>query len=145
MSTHVGNPCLWEAFQPHMIADKARAELAGINFDTLVGTGFSGALVVPSLARELNRNFLLLRKPGDSHHHGSEPAEGDLGERWLFVDDGIQTGATLARVRAVVPQIARRYGQRTEFAGAYIYGHDRGTPSFIAPDHWLMDELSLAA
>lgn len=70
-----------------------RGAEAGLNYDTLVGTGMSGALVVPSLARALEVDFLIVRKQEDDSHHSGR-LMGTLGERWVFVDDFTSTGGT---------------------------------------------------
>jgi hypothetical protein len=128
----IGEPCLDGCLaSPGTMAVQARDVLAGVSYDTMAGTGMSGALVIPMLARELDSRWLILRKPGDSHHHGSSPGQGSLGNRWLFVDDGIKTGATVRRVYDQVTRIAAQRGHPTEFAGAYLYGdHDHfGRPA----------------
>jgi adenine/guanine phosphoribosyltransferase-like PRPP-binding protein len=126
---HVGDRCLTGTeVSPLTMAEQARKHLSGVYYDTIVGTGMSGALVVPVLARELDCNWLILRKPGDHHHHpgtifgGYSPGQGSLGHRWLFADDGIRTGGTLRRVRRQVDEIAARAGHATSFAGAYLFG-----------------------
>jgi hypothetical protein len=136
----VGNVCLDGAFDdPLAMIRRAEAELRNITYDTLVGTGFSGALVIPVIARGLNKQFLLLRKPGDSHHHGDAPGEGDFGRRWVFVDDGISTGTTWRRVRDQIQAIAAQARIPQEFQGAYLYGHPPFfPPRFVPPGHeWL--------
>ena len=71
-----------------------------------------------------------MRKEGDHHHHRAaggpenELAEGEIGDRWLFVDDGADTGATYRRMRQIVPSL--RPG--TQFAGAYFYGDNEPGP-----------------
>lgn len=62
-------------------------------FDTLVGTGLSGTLVVPLLARHAGKFWAIVRKEGDGSH-SSNKIEGRLGTRYLFVDDVISTGTT---------------------------------------------------
>ncbi|GLE59572.1 hypothetical protein NJBCHELONAE_48850 [Mycobacteroides chelonae] len=110
-------------------------ELHGVECDTLVGTGLSGALVVPQMARELGKEWLIVRKPKEGTH-SSRPVEGQLGQRWLFVDDGIQSGKTFRRVLdtiADLPETASYLWHRlgcTEFAGAYFYASDE------YGDHW---------
>jgi hypothetical protein len=118
---------------PALVAD-ARRDLAGVEFDTLVGRGLSGALVIPRLADALGVKWLLVRKPEDGSHSGKK-AEGELGRKWLFVDDLICTGSTLREVHAAVMLVARfgaycqdggEYVQvthwRNEFVGAWLYG-----------------------
>jgi orotate phosphoribosyltransferase len=82
---------------PTLLRD-ARKTLVDVDFDTIVGTGFSGGLVVPTLAMRLKKKFVLIRKENDDSHHGSGRLIGELGERWLFVDDFVSSGATKRRV-----------------------------------------------
>lgn len=105
----------------------ARAALALVEFDTMVGIGLSGSLVVPLLARALDARWLILRKESESSH-SAYPAEGDLGARWLFVDDFIATGATLRGVHRTVEDICSRYEHESEFAGVYCYQHSEFDP-----------------
>lgn len=100
------------------------------SFDTLVGTGMSGALIVPTLARALRKHWLVVRKPDDGTHdyHG---AVGQIGERWIFVDDFLSTGKTFQRVMRWINDNAqgRVYDYKsdsykttkTTFVGTYMY------------------------
>ena len=114
-----------------------RVDLANVDFDTMVGTGLSGALIVPRLADALDVNWLIIRKPNDSTH-ASDEAVGWLGKRWLFVDDFMESGATFHRVHKTVKTLADRsrteyVGDKyrkmppwsTEFVGAYLYGRSQ--------------------
>lgn len=132
----VGTACLRGAFGDirDLIMPAQRA-LAGVTFATMAGTGMSGALVVPILARAMGKNFVILRKPGDRHHHGDEIAEGTIGGPWLFVDDGIATGSTYARTRHAMADLYAQHGLTEKFAGAYLYGHavSWDTPMYLTP------------
>lgn len=94
----------------------------------MVGTGLSGALVIPDLARRLGKLFAIVRKETE-RTHSSRPIEGDIGERWLFVDDLIATGMTYCRVRHTV----HKYAVGTNLVGAFLYrGNDFETlPAFL--------------
>lgn len=100
----------------------AKRMLANVEYDTMVGTGLSGALVVPRMAEAMGKEWLIVRK-GTDHAHTSKPAEGTLGERWIFVDDLIDTGATERRVRRAIGAMVRRsyYRVSTRYVGAYEY------------------------
>lgn len=122
MPTHHGAQYLMNAFAPYLI-EIARGKLAGIDYDTLVGTGMSGALVVAVLGRALNKFYAVVRKPGDTMNHSGNPIEGKIGNRWLFVDDLVSTGATLARVKAAIREVPSIY------VGHYTYGACQGCPA----------------
>jgi adenine/guanine phosphoribosyltransferase-like PRPP-binding protein len=111
-----------------LVAGADRA-LAGTRFDTLAGSGLSGALVIPVLARALGKNILIVRKPGDSHH-ATSIAEGRLGDSWVFADDLINSGETFHRVKAAIEELGREHGIQPEFRGAYLYGYQ---PRFLGP------------
>ena len=106
--------------QPELIA-KIRADLKEhkVAYDTIVGTGVSGAIIVPILARALRKYAMIVRKDGQTHSH--KRCEGQLGARWLFVDDLICTGATLTRAYEHITALARQESHKTKFVGAYMY------------------------
>lgn len=87
------------------LIEEAREILEGVEFDTLVATGLSGTCVAPMLARELEVNFLIVRKPDDLSTHSSSRGVGHIGRRWVFLDDFISSGATRARVLDQVKQL----------------------------------------
>jgi len=94
--------------------------------ETLVGTGLSGALVVPRLAEALGMAWAIVRKPNDGTH-SSYSVEGELSGRWVFVDDLISSGETLRRVVAEVARLSEVYLFDAEFTGAWLYeGMDPG-------------------
>lgn len=95
---------------------EAEPVLSGEKFDTMVGTGLSGALVVPRLAEAFGVHWLIVRKPGDGSHSNHQ-AEGTLGRRWIFVDDFVSTGNTWKRVMASMAGI----DPSAAYAGTYSY------------------------
>jgi orotate phosphoribosyltransferase len=103
------------------VIEQAKIDLADVDFDTLVGTGFSGGVVIPALALALGKHYVLIRKDNDDSHHGSGRLIGVLGEKWLFVDDFVSSGATRDRVAEKVLTSAYYEGQPTENVGAYLY------------------------
>lgn len=107
------------------VIEEAKADLADIDFDTLVGTGFSGGIVIPSLALALGKNYVLIRKESDDSHHGGGRMVGKLGERWIFVDDFISSGRTYDRVRAKIADGARSWEHETVEVGSYMYRRDQ--------------------
>ncbi|MGW0245085.1 phosphoribosyltransferase [Nocardia goodfellowii] len=109
-----------QIYYPDMAIQKACEALEGIEFDTMVGTGLSGALMIPTLARAMNVDFLLVRKPNDGSH-SSYKVEGRLGSKWLFVDDLIVSGDTFQRVYNEVESAAKMQRHTTHLVGAYFY------------------------
>lgn len=131
----VGSPHLRAAFDLTPILTTAHRQLRRdtVGFDALVGTGLSGALVLPALAREFDVGFVLVRTPGH-HRHTSCSTEGFFGSRWLFVDDFIDTGATFRRVHQHINALARRLRRPTTFVGSFLYhGQQSRGPHYLPP------------
>ena len=116
-------------YDTETLATAARAALGDVEFDTMVGTGLSGALVIPRIADALGVAWMVVRKDNDGSH-ASTRGEGTLGRRWLFVDDFISSGATYKRVQRAILVLAELRNFKTEHVGAYEYEHDE----FNAPD-----------
>lgn len=113
------------------VVGTSKRDLAGVDFDTIVGTGFSGGVVVPSLALAMGKNFVLIRKETDDSHHGSGRLLGVLGDRWIFVDDFISSGHTRRRVVEKIAGGCVARGTSTTFVGQYLYApHQRGFTPF---------------
>lgn len=90
------------------LLDIARESLPATGFDTFIGTGLSGALVVPLLGRTFDINWAIVRKPEESSH-AMYTVEGRIGQQWVFVDDLISRGTTLTRVQNAVSETSKRY------------------------------------
>ncbi|WP_156161939.1 phosphoribosyltransferase [Nocardia vulneris] len=123
-------------YDPDKAISDAKSVLKDVQFDTLVGTGLSGALMIPTLARALSVEFLLIRKPNDGSHARSN-CEGRLGEKWLFVDDLIESGNTLQRVYQEVGKAAAERRHATGFVGAYLYESTRYRDLDACYERWL--------
>lgn len=117
---------------PDWVIEQAEDALVGIDYDTFVVTGMSGAVVAGLLAHALGKSYLLLRKPDDTSTHSYERALGKLGRRWVFLDDFVSSGATRRRVHAQMEELLDTYegylGRRfeTTCVGTYEYMRDRG-------------------
>lgn len=107
------------------IADDVAHYLRGVEYDTMIGTGLSGTLVVPTLARILGKHWAIVRK--ERSVHTSIMVEGTIGERWLFVDDFVSSGTTRRTVQAAV----RDLGIPTVFVGTCEY--ERTVSFTVAP------------
>jgi adenine/guanine phosphoribosyltransferase-like PRPP-binding protein len=89
-------------------------------FDCIVATGMSGALVASPVAIRLHRPLVILRKPSDDCHDGSDIINpGGIGKRWLFLDDFMSLGSTFRRVRGRMTDL---YFIETRHIGSYFYG-----------------------
>lgn len=116
---------LAKAFDPtHELVEAMLKTITGVEFDTMIGRGTSGLLVVPLLARALDKHFAIVRKPNDASHKETD-IEGTIGDRWIFVDDFVSTGNTRARVKEAVTEAQRYHQFKTEFVGTYEYHFQR--------------------
>lgn len=119
------------------VIEHAKKALAEVDFDTLVGTGFSGSIVIPSIALALGKNFVLIRKETDDSHHGKGRLVGQLGQKWIFVDDFVSSGRTRQRVIDKIEEAVVTYRQlgyavdEVELVGQYMYvNYDDKGPQF---------------
>ena len=106
----------------------ASEKLKNVNYDSMVGTGLSGSLVIPVMAPYFKKDWAIIRKSTENSHSQSL-FEGIIGKRWIFVDDGVSTGLTLLRVVQTVKQLSEQYGEKNEFIGAYMYGPREWAPA----------------
>lgn len=130
------------AYQPEEIYRRFVETMpANLEIDTLVGVGLSGGLVVPTLARTLGMDWLVIRKQNDGSH-SSEPAFGMLGHRWLFVDDCVSSGQTIARALAGVENTIYDNSFETEWVGTYLYQSDYFDPAsyYLENPPWRLKE-----
>lgn len=106
------------------VIETAKDRLKDVEFDTMVGTGFSGGIVIPSLALALGKTFVLIRKETDDSHHGKGRLVGELGEKWIFVDDFISSGRTRDRVISKISEAEDDWGhkvRKSTLVGQYMY------------------------
>jgi hypothetical protein len=117
-------------FRPGEAIRDARLALKGVDYDTMIGTGLSGALMVPTLARALRKKWAIIRKPDDGSHSEAR-YEGTIGSRWIFVDDFVSSGQTRDRVIREVERIVSVHNLahsdyelhpfETRMVGSYLY------------------------
>lgn len=103
------------------VIETAQEDLKDVDFDTMVGTGFSGGLVIPALALAMGKKFVLIRKETDDSHHGKGRLIGELGQRWIFVDDFVSSGRTRQRVIDKIDEVVKREYEKPERVGQYLY------------------------
>jgi len=108
------------------IASRLDYALVDVECDTLIGTGLSGALVVPTLARLMGKYWAIVRKPSDINH-SDMPIEGEVGRKWVFVDDFVETGQTLQLVKY---KIGREVPE-SHYEGTFEYQRTDRTLSYI--------------
>lgn len=98
----------------------AKRELKDVDFDTFVCMGLSGIVFASKLSHVMDKKLFIVRKQKSAHstHH----AEGELGLRWIFVDDFISTGDTK---RKVIEGVDKYVGTQSSFEttgiGEYLY------------------------
>lgn len=132
------------------VIENAKAELEKVEFDTLVGTGFSGGILIPALALSMGKKFVLIRKETDDSHHGKGRLVGELGERWVFVDDFVASGRTRERViTKIADAVVATDLDSTTMVGQYMYqdynrNEKLGVFTPFDPD-WAPEELQPAA
>jgi hypothetical protein len=97
-----------------------RAKVRHVDFDTLVGTGLSGALAAQLLAQSVSCHFAVVRKSGESTH-SNNTVEGVIGKRWLFVDDLVASGETRSRVKTAMQSFCEIHGFESVYVGDYLY------------------------
>ena len=105
------------------LVSEADELLANVEFDTFVGIGVSGTLVAPLLADmgKGNHGFAIVRKSDSSHSYHT--IEGDLssGNKFVFVDDFVNSGKTLSYV---IDRIEKEFSYphvMPIMVGAYLY------------------------
>lgn len=86
--------------------DRAISKLRGIEFDTIVFSGMSGAIFAPLLADRLGKEIALVRKESDSNHSCmSVEGYADI-RKYVFVDDLICSGDTFRRCQEKIQKFA---------------------------------------
>lgn len=86
-------------------------------FDTLVGRGNSGALVISPLAHSLQIPFGIVRKNDSSHYDDKKLYEGCVPEKYVIIDDKISTGTT---VRSILREVGKR-NKNAKCVGLILY------------------------
>ena len=126
------------AYHPSDLASLIEEHVRNLDFDTFVGRGLSGSIAVSSMAARFNKEYLIIRKIGDSSH-ACLPAFGKLGKRWVFLDDIMASGHTFYETYIGVENIVNKvedYAKvwdrkfvRPEFVGTLLYGSGMFIPA----------------
>jgi adenine/guanine phosphoribosyltransferase-like PRPP-binding protein len=109
---------------------KFRIAMRAVDFDTLVGSGISGALSAHMFARAIGIHFAIVRK-GNDGTHSCNRIEGNVGKRWVFVDDLICSGETRTRVRDAMKFFCEKNKWVSVEVGAYLYYGNKFLPKEI--------------
>lgn len=85
--------------------------------------GYSGAIIVPEIARRLCRPVIALRKTNDGSHGSEVECHHDdmyycAAESWIFCDDFIDTGKTLRTATDMIK------AEGKELAGVMLFNDD---------------------
>lgn len=71
------------------------------DFDSIVFSGMSGALVAPLLGYKLHKNICGVRKRGEKTHSDYK-IEGVLTKNYVILDDISSTGGTIERIQKII-------------------------------------------
>ncbi len=133
VASSVKNSYMRDAFEltwgEHIELFEEQIEGHGIEFDTVVGIGLSGMMLMPIIGSHYGCNMLALRKNGatDNHVYDNDInriGEGSLGKKWILIDDFVAGGGTADKAIRLVNEFADAFSHKTEFMG--IYGYNRG-------------------
>lgn len=117
-----------EVLEPDLLSDRIAATVrtlsdSGVEFDSIVFSGYSGALVAPAVCARLGKFPAIVRKEKeDSHGERVEYFYGRKLGRYVIVDDFIETGATIKRIVSTISKDTRdRIKERAELVGVLLW------------------------
>jgi adenine/guanine phosphoribosyltransferase-like PRPP-binding protein len=91
------------------------------DFDVIVCRGYSGMVIAPTLAFCLKKKLFVVRKDGERCHSGQKYI-GDLGEKYLMVDDFISSGKTYEAILLALTDVHEREAlDPPKLAAIYLY------------------------
>lgn len=142
---------LRDAFEDtDMVIERVAKALEGKDYDTIVGSGVSGAILLLKLRDRFKCNVAVVRKANDGSH-SAEHVEGTIGERFVVVDDQVASGGTVKHIlRQIRKQLHDREGvyNMPKFVGVACYcysGPFCGIEQWIdaSDDRFLLPELPI--
>jgi orotate phosphoribosyltransferase len=127
------------AIEPKSLKDfisKAVKDLRNKDFDAIVFSGYSGALVAPAVALRLKKHLIVVRKAG-TDSHSSQTVEGYRGEKckYIFLDDFVSLSKTIKRCI----KKTRNWVPNSQCVGAYFYKPNHSC--FIPTKYWVPIKL----
>jgi adenine/guanine phosphoribosyltransferase-like PRPP-binding protein len=105
--------------EPDLVVATFLEKTSYVDFDTIIGTGLSGSLIAPLLARARGCAFAIVRK--ERSPHSSSLIEGRFGHRWIFADDLVASGETKYRVLDAMAEWQFNSNWKMDYLGAYLY------------------------
>lgn len=114
--------------RPKVISDMFHQILqSGLEFEAIAFTGYSGALIGPSLADLLRKDLLIVRKKTDKRHSQCEVEGNCFVTKYIFVDDFVDSGDT---VRRIMVSIRSRIPE-AQCVGMFFYDGEHNSPNLI--------------
>jgi adenine/guanine phosphoribosyltransferase-like PRPP-binding protein len=116
---------------------QAIALLNQYDFDAFAFRGMSGALLAAPLAFILGKERILCRKQGENNHSGHAVEGYKASKRYIIVDDGIDSGATVSRIICMISVFA----PEAKCLGILLWsGLGRGKLREVTPSWFREDE-----
>lgn len=81
-----------------------------IDFDAIVVCGVSGLVVGPMVANALGVPLVVVRKEDDHSTHSDFQVEGCIPERYIIIDDFIESGDTVQYIQGMMDEHANEHG-----------------------------------
>lgn len=129
----------------------AAIKASNLSYDFILLRGVSGLLVGPTVAMQLGKPFIILRKPNDGSHSQQKfetgnldplDADSDFPISYIIIDDLISTGTTIKSIKESVEKKARYYNVEREvnlravflYAPENLLRQDENTIRFFSPE-----------
>lgn len=106
--------CVLDPDHRKIMIDEAVEQLEDLEFDAIAFTGGSGAAFAPILAYELDKKLVIVRKDGQSSHHGTNVSASRGVNTCIIVDDFVSSGNTIRFVQSKVEPTIK-------VVGIYLY------------------------
>lgn len=80
---------------------------SGVEFEAIAFRGVSGGMVAPMVGAKLGKTLIVVRKPSENSHDGSELVGHILAKKVIIVDDFISSGSTVESIlKAMTPDMS---------------------------------------
>jgi adenine/guanine phosphoribosyltransferase-like PRPP-binding protein len=106
------------------------------DFDVIVCRGYSGMVIAPTLAFCLKKPLFVVRKDGEKSHSAKKYI-GDLGKRYLMVDDFISSGQTYEEIMIALYKAHEKENMEPPvMAAIYLYESYNNDAEFRGVPLW---------